>query len=97
MRLAWLREAWETGRIVPVVSAETLAELVRVSVTEKWGEMQADDARLVAELVARGAAYAVVPADALAPWRARTEGVARDFAAAHPEVMRRFRTALGVE
>ena len=29
-RLAWLREAWEAGRIVPVVSAETLAELVRV-------------------------------------------------------------------
>lgn len=29
-RLAWLREAWEAGRIVPVVSAETVAELVRV-------------------------------------------------------------------
>ena len=29
-RLAWLREAWEAGRVVPVVSAETVAELVRV-------------------------------------------------------------------
>ena len=29
-RLAWLREAWEAGRIVPIVSAETIAELVRV-------------------------------------------------------------------
>ena len=29
-RLAWLREAWDPGRIIPVVSAETLAELVRV-------------------------------------------------------------------
>lgn len=29
-RLAWLREAWEAGHIVPVVSAETVAELVRV-------------------------------------------------------------------
>ncbi len=29
-RLAWLREAWESGRIVPVVSAETISELVRV-------------------------------------------------------------------
>ena len=28
--LAWLREAWEAGRIVPVVAAETVAELVRV-------------------------------------------------------------------
>ncbi len=29
-RLAWLREAWAAGRIVPLVSAETVAELVRV-------------------------------------------------------------------
>ena len=29
-RLAWLRGAWEAGRVVPVVSADTLAELVRV-------------------------------------------------------------------
>jgi len=29
-RLAWLREAWAAGRVVPLVSTETLAELVRV-------------------------------------------------------------------
>ena len=29
-RLAWLREAWEAGHFVPIVSAETVAELVRV-------------------------------------------------------------------
>ena len=29
-RLAWLREAWAAGRVVPLVSAETIAELVRV-------------------------------------------------------------------
>ena len=29
-RLAWLREAWAGGRVVPLVSAEPLAELVRV-------------------------------------------------------------------
>lgn len=29
-RLAWLREAWAAGTVVPVVSKETLAELVRV-------------------------------------------------------------------
>jgi putative PIN family toxin of toxin-antitoxin system len=28
--LTWLREAWEAGKIVPVVSAETISELVRV-------------------------------------------------------------------
>ena len=29
-RLAWLREAWAAGRIVPLASGETIAELVRV-------------------------------------------------------------------
>ena len=29
-RLAWLREAWEAGRVVPLVSAVTVAKLVRV-------------------------------------------------------------------
>ena len=29
-RLAWLREAWAAGTVVPLVSGETLAELVRV-------------------------------------------------------------------
>lgn len=29
-RLGWLREAWAAGTVVPVVSKETVAELVRV-------------------------------------------------------------------
>jgi TRAP-type C4-dicarboxylate transport system substrate-binding protein len=82
---------------LPAVEQKALAEAARVGVTEKWSEMQADDARLVAELVARGATYTVVLADVIAPWRARTEGVTREFAAAHPEVMRRFRALVGVE
>jgi C4-dicarboxylate-binding protein DctP len=82
---------------LPSAEQKGLAEAARVSVTEKWAEMQADDARLVAELVSRGATYTVVRVDAAAPWRARTEGVTREFAAAHPEVMRRFRAVVGVE
>jgi C4-dicarboxylate-binding protein DctP len=82
---------------LPAAEQKALADSARVSITEKWGEMQADDARLVAELVARGATYTVVPGDALAPWRARTEGVTREFAAAHPQVMRRFRAVVGAE
>jgi uncharacterized protein len=35
-RLAWLREAWAAGRVVPLVSAETLAELVRVLAYPKF-------------------------------------------------------------
>jgi C4-dicarboxylate-binding protein DctP len=76
---------------LPAAEQKALADAARVTVTDKWGEMQADDARLVAELVAHGARQAVVPAGALPPWKARTEGVTRAFSAAHPEVMRRFR------
>ena len=35
-RLAWLREAWTAGRVVPLVSAATLAELVRVLAYPKF-------------------------------------------------------------
>jgi C4-dicarboxylate-binding protein DctP len=82
---------------LPAAEQKALADSARVSVTEKWSEMQTDDARLAADLVSRGAMYTVVPADALAAWRERTGGVTREFAAAHPEVMRRLRAAVGVE
>jgi TRAP-type C4-dicarboxylate transport system substrate-binding protein len=80
---------------LPAAEQAALTEAARAAVTDKWGEMQADDARLVAELVARGARQSVVPADALAPWKARAEGVTRAFSAAHPEAMRRFRALAG--
>jgi C4-dicarboxylate-binding protein DctP len=76
---------------LPAAEQTALADAGRTTVTDKWGEMQTDDARLVAELVAHGARQAAVPAEALAPWKARTEGVTRAFSGAHPEVMRRFR------
>ena len=34
--LAWLRRAWETGHVVPVVSAQTVGELVRVLAYPKF-------------------------------------------------------------
>jgi C4-dicarboxylate-binding protein DctP len=80
---------------LPAGEQEALAESARVSVTQKWAEMQADDARLVADLVTSGAKYAVVPDGAVAAWSARTEGVTRSFEAAHPEVMHRFRAVAG--
>jgi len=82
---------------LPAAEQKALADSARVSVTEKWGEMQADDARLVAELVASGATYTVVPGDTVAAWRERTGGVTREFAAKHAEVMRRFRAIVGAE
>jgi len=82
---------------LPSVEQKAFADSARVSVTEKWTEMQTDDARLVAELVSRGATYTVVPRDEAAAWRERTAGVTQDFAAKHPEVIRRLRAIVGAE
>ena len=67
-RLAWLREAWTGGRVVPVVGRETLAELVRVLAYPKFG-FDAEDAKSAvahylehAETVGRVATRAKVPA-----------------------------------
>jgi C4-dicarboxylate-binding protein DctP len=82
---------------LPSAEQKAFADSARASVTEKWSEMQADDARLVAELVSRGAMYTAAPGDAVAAWRERTGGVTRDFAVKHPEVMRRFKAVVGTE
>ena len=82
---------------LPAVEQKALSEAARATVTDKWSEMQSDDARLVAELVARGARHSAVPADALASWKARTDSVTRAFGAAHPEAMRRFRAVAGAQ
>jgi len=82
---------------LPAGEQQALSDAARAAVTQKWGEMRADDARLVADLVAHGARQTVVPAEALAPWKSRTEGVTRAFGDAHPEVMRRFRAMAGGE
>ena len=82
---------------LPAAEQNALADSARVSVTEKWSEMRADDARLVAELVSRGATYTVVPADQVAAWRERTGNVTREFAGKRSEVMRRLRAVVSIE
>lgn len=66
-RLAWLREAWSDARVVPLVSADTLAELVRVLGYPKLG-LTAEEAKTVlahymehAEAVSEVGASVVVP------------------------------------
>jgi putative PIN family toxin of toxin-antitoxin system len=59
-RLAWLREAWEAGRVVPVISAETVAELVRVLAYPKF-KLSAEEAKnLLAHYVEYAEAVAKV-------------------------------------
>lgn len=45
-RLAWLREAWAEKRVLPLVSKETIAELVRVLGYAKF-ELDPEDAKQV--------------------------------------------------
>jgi len=78
---------------LPAGERKALADSARTAVTDKWDEMRDDDTRLVAELVAGGAKYAVVAS--LAPWRERAALVTRDFAAGHPDAIRRLKAALG--
>jgi TRAP-type C4-dicarboxylate transport system substrate-binding protein len=79
----------------PAAEQRALADAARTQVTEKWAEMQADDARLMAALVADGARQNVLPAASLPGWKARTDSVIRDFDAKRPEALKRLRAAIG--
>ena len=79
----------------PAAEQKALVEAARTSVTEKWGEMREDDARLVAALQAGGAKLHAMRADTLPQWKARTESVTRAFGAARPEALKRLRAAIG--
>ena len=46
-RLAWLRNAWATGRLVPVICRQTAAELLRVLAYLKFRLAAADQAALL--------------------------------------------------
>ena len=67
-RLDWLREAWAAGRVVPLVSAETVAELVRVLAYPKLKLSEEDTKDLLAhymehaEAVREAGAFVRVPA-----------------------------------
>ncbi len=55
-RLAWLREAWAAGRIVPLVSAETVAELVRVLAYPKFKLSEDETKNVLAHYMERAEA-----------------------------------------
>ncbi len=69
-------------------------DAARMQVTEKWADMQRDDSQLADALVKQGANFWVVPADQLAPWKARVEGMTKKFADSYPEVIQQYRAVL---
>jgi hypothetical protein len=73
-----------------IISRQAVADAARDTVTQKWREMQQDDARLISRPAAGGASYSAVTAAELSHWKERTASVVRKFTAAHPEIMRKF-------
>ena len=55
-RLAWLRGSWHAGRVIPVVSTNTLAELVRVLAYPKFGLAASDQKALLTHYMAHAEA-----------------------------------------
>lgn len=66
-RLAWLREAWEAGRVVPLVSAETIAELVRVLAYPKLKLSEEETKNVLAHYMEHAEAVREVGAPARIP------------------------------
>lgn len=61
-RLTWLRHAWQTGRIAPVVCRETASELLRVLTYPKFKLTESEQEELLADFLP-WAEIAVVPDD----------------------------------
>ena len=65
-RLAWLRAAWRDGSVVPLVSADTVKELLRVLEYPKFGLSREDRDELLGDYLpfteTASAAGSVVPA-----------------------------------
>lgn len=88
-------QSW-LGRL-PAEQRQALIEAARICVTGKWRDMQEDDFQLISTLVAKkGASFWSLPAQEVALWKERVEGVTRKFAQAYPEVMQPYRAILSL-
>ena len=86
-------QSW-LGRL-PAEQRQALTHAARLCVTGQWREMQGDDRQLISTLVAKkGASFWTLPAQELAPWKERTEGVIRRFSQAYPEAIQSYRAIL---
>jgi putative PIN family toxin of toxin-antitoxin system len=75
-RLSWLRQAWQEGRIVPVVCAETVRELVNVLAYPKFKLDRAEIESLLGEFLPWAKTESLCgPIVELAPLRDRDDAV----------------------
>lgn len=66
-RLAWLRTAWATGLLIPVVSKATTAELLRVLVYPKFQLSGDEQQALLAEYLPYVETVSTIPANSGLP------------------------------
>lgn len=79
-RFTWLRAAWRTGEVVPVVSRETVAELMRVLAYPKF---QLDEAE-IAELLSDYLPFAEIAPGQIAPSQGAPEQLDEAMRVADP-------------
>ena len=68
-RWTWLREAWKSGAVVPVVCRQTVQELIRVLAYPKFRLDPADQQALLEDLLPYCETLKELPPDALEPCR----------------------------
>jgi uncharacterized protein len=68
-RLAWLRGAWEMGRVIPLVSGDTLGELLRVLAYQKLKLIEDDAMAIVSHYMEHAEAVGKVGKPKIPPCR----------------------------
>lgn len=78
---------------LPEAQRAALLEAGRSDITEAWGRMEEDDAALIKDMTAKGAALVTV--SDLKPWQERVAPISAGFAARFPDTWGAFQAALG--
>lgn len=74
---------------------DALLAAARANITEGWARMEADDAAILKDMAAKGAA--IVTVTDLKPWREAVAPVAASFSERFPDIWRDFRAQIGAD
>ena len=74
---------------------DALLAAARANITEGWARMEADDAAILKDMAAKGAA--IVTVTDLKPWREAVAPVAASFSERFPDTWRDFRAQIGAD
>ncbi|QRG07255.1 TRAP transporter substrate-binding protein DctP [Xanthobacter dioxanivorans] len=77
---------------LPAADREALLAAARADITEGWERMEADDAAILKDMAAKGAA--IVTVTDLKPWREAVSQVAATFSERFPDIWREFQVQI---